>query len=98
VRKCRAAHAGKASYWVVATNRETEHYIAWPERESLAEAIGDVHAACKDITPASFTTLLGHDEVTFFIDRAGADSRRSQFVWAWRWDADGPPPPKTASG
>ena len=87
---CRAAHVGGAAYWVVATNRDTEHYVCWPVRDSLEAAISDVRATCENIPPDEFERLKKDDEVTFLIARAYPHARET-FVWAWRWDPAGPP-------
>ncbi len=88
--KWRAAHSGDAAYWVVATNRDTEHYVCWPPRDSLEAAASDVQAACDNIPPKEFARLKKDDDVTFLIARARPYATEA-FVWAWRWDPAGPP-------
>jgi len=66
--KCGSAHAGSAAYWAIATNRDTEHYVRWPVRDSAEAAISDVRMTCeKDVPPDEFARVKKDDEVTFLI-------------------------------
>jgi hypothetical protein len=75
----------------VATNRETEHYVAWPERDSCEEAVVDVRDACEAIPPPEFTRLKGTDEVALFVDSSYPRTGPSEVVWWWTWQPGGPP-------
>jgi hypothetical protein len=92
MRKCRVAHAGTAKYyWAVATNRATEHYVVWPERDSCEAAIADIRDACGAIPTREFARLKGNDDVTFFVDSSYPYTRSDETVWSWTWKPSGPP-------
>jgi hypothetical protein len=99
MRKGRAADAGDAKYyWAVATNRESEHYVLWPERGSCEAAIADIREACEAIPAREFARLKGNDEVTFCVDSSYPYTASDKIVWSWTWKPSGPPPSSRRPG
>ena len=85
-RKRSSRPPGQPIYWLVANNRETDHWLCWPERGSLEATVKDACRVASEVDPVEFRTLLGDDEVTFFIDRCYPyDPGSEAFVWSWTW-------------
>jgi hypothetical protein len=86
--------SGRRTYWPVATNRDTDHWIVWPwpERTSLSHAIEDVHRMLRKIDPEELRALVGDDEVTFLVDSCYPnDLASSEFVWSCTWSGSAGP-------
>jgi hypothetical protein len=84
MRKCGSAHASRASFWVVAHNALTDHYVCGPERRSLSSAVADVQFMCQWVGPRDFARLTKDDSVTFYIERWPQDENDDEdFVGSW---------------
>ena len=52
----------------------------------LSSAIEDARRAVREVDAIEFRTLLGDDEVTFFVDRCYPHQPDTEaFVWSWTW-------------
>jgi hypothetical protein len=91
MRTCGAALAGRKSFWVVAHNESTDHYICGPERPSCDCAVEDVRFMCDWVGSRVFGRLTRHDSVTFHIYQWAPDDPEGhdRFVWSWLWDESG---------
>jgi hypothetical protein len=84
--------SGEPTYWLLATNRDTEHWVCWPERASLSAAVDDARRVAREVDLPEFRQLLGDDQITFLV--AEHDPRRlegEEFVWSWIWGEPMPP-------
>jgi hypothetical protein len=91
-RKRSSRPPGQPSYWLVANNRETDHWLCWPERSSFEAAVTDARRVAWEVDPVEFRTLPGDDDVTLFIDRCYPyDLASEAFVWSWTWGELMPP-------